>query len=172
MLAGLLALALQQPGQPAQAGAVVIDRILAVVSTQPIMLTDVSAAIEFHLVDVPPGTADPTAYVLDRMIRRTLILTEVDRFQPPAPDEAEITRRIDDMERRAGSPEAFERALAVTGTTRAQLHRFIRDDLRIRTYVLQRFGADRPETEVNAKVDAWVADMRRRTEISVLYQGK
>ena len=172
MLAGLLALALQQPGQPAQAGAVVIDRILAVVSTQPIMLTDVSAAIEFHLVDVPPGTADPTAYVLDRMIRRTLILTEVDRFQPPAPDEAEITRRIDDRERRAGSPEAFERALAVTGTTRAQLHRFIRDDLRIRTYVLQRFGADRPETEVNAKVDAWVADMRRRTEISVLYQGK
>jgi hypothetical protein len=172
MLAGLLALALQQPAQPAQAGAVVIDRILAVVSTQPIMLTDVSAAIEFHLLDVPPGTADPTAYVLDRMIRRTLILTEVDRFQPPAPDEAEITRRIDDMERRAGSPEAFERALAVTGTTRAQLHRFIRDDLRIRTYVLQRFGADRPETEVNAKVDAWVADMRRRTEISVLYQGK
>ena len=172
MLAGLLALALQQPGQPAQAGAVVIDRILAVVSTQPIMLTDVSAAIEFHLVDVPPGTADPTAYVLDRMIRRTLILTEVDRFQPPAPDETEITRRVDDIERRFGSPDTFERALAVTGTTRDQLRRFVRDDLRIRTYVLQRFGADRPESELSQKVDAWVVDLRRRTEISVLYQGK
>ena len=172
MITLLLAFALQQPAPPAPSGAVVIDRILAVVSTRPIMLTDVSAAIEFHLVDVPPGTADPTAYVLDRMIRRTLILTEVDRFQPPAPDETEITRRVDDIERRAGSPAAFERALAVTGTTRDQLRRFIRDDLRIRTYVLQRFGADRPEAEVNQRVDAWVGDLRRRTEISVLYQGK
>ena len=172
MILLLLALALQRPAQPAPSGGVVIDRILAVVSTRPIMLTDVSAAIEFHLVDIPPGTADPTAYVLDRMIRRTLLLTEVDRFQPPAPDETEITRRFDDIERRAGSPAAFERALAVTGTTRDQLRRFIRDDLRIRTYVLQRFGADRPEAEVNQRVDAWVGDLRRRTEISVLYQGK
>jgi hypothetical protein len=172
MIPLLLALTLQQPARPAPSGAVVIDRILAVVSTRPIMLTDVSAAIEFHLVDVPPGTADPTAYVLDRLIRRTLLLTEVDRFQPPAPDETEITRRVDDIERRAGSPAAFERALAVTGTTRDQLRRFIRDDLRIRTYVLQRFGADRPEAEVNQRVDAWVSDLRRRTEISVLYQGK
>jgi hypothetical protein len=136
------------------------------------MLTDVTAATQFHLVDVPPGTADPTAYVVDRLIRRTLILTEVDRFQPPAPDETEITRRIDDVERRAGSREAFEHALAVTGTTRDQLRRFIRDDLRIRTYVLQRFGAEHSETEVNERLDTWVADLRRRTEVSVLYQAK
>jgi hypothetical protein len=168
----LLALVLQQPGQPDHSAAVVIDRILAVVSTQPIMLTDVTAATQFHLVDVPPGTADPTAYVLDRLIRRTLILAEVDRFQPPAPDETEITRRIDDMERRAGSPGAFEQAFAVTGTTRDQLRRFIRDDLRIRTYALQRFGAEHTETEVNERMDAWVADLRRRTEVSVLYQPK
>ena len=166
MLPLVLVLALQQPAP------VVIDRILAVVSTQPIMLSDVAAAIQFHLVDVPSGTSDPTAYVLDRLIRRTLILTEVDRFQPPAPDEGEITARVDDLERRAGSPEAFQRALAVTGMTRDLLRRFIRDDLRIRTYVLQRFGADRPEADLNAAVDSWVADMRRRTEISVLYQGK
>lgn len=168
MLPLLLALALQQPA-PAP---VVIDRIMAVVSTQPIMLSDVTAAIEFHLVDVPSGTADPTAYVLGRLIRRRLILTEVDRFQPPEPDEGEIATRLNALEQRIGSPQAFQRALAGTGMTRDLIGLFIRDDMRIRTYILQRFGADRSEVEVNAAVDSWVADMRRRTEISVLYHGK
>jgi hypothetical protein len=163
----VLALALQQ--QPA---ATVIDRIMAVIGTNPIMLTDVTAATAFHLVDVPAGTLDPTAYVLDRLIRRALILDEVDRFQPPMPDEVEITTRVDAMERQAGSPAAFERALAVTGMTRDELRRFIRDDLRIRTYLLERFGADRPEPEFTAAVDAWAVDLRRRAQITVLYQGR
>ena len=45
------------------------------------------------------------------------------------------------LERRAGSTAAFDKALAVTGTTREQLRRYIRDDLRITTYLNQRFGA-------------------------------
>ena len=52
MLAVLLALALQQPA------ATVIDRIMAVVGSDPIMLSDVTAATEFHLVQPPAGTAD------------------------------------------------------------------------------------------------------------------
>jgi hypothetical protein len=168
MPAILLALALgfQQPS------AAVIDRIMAVVGGQPIMLTDVTAATTFQLVDVPAGTADATQYVLVRLIRRTLILTEVDRFQPPEPDESEIRTRVDDLERRAGSPDAFQRELAVTGMTRDQLRRYIRDDLRIRTYLLERFGTNRPEAEFNAAVDAWVLELRKRTQISVLYQSR
>ena len=166
MLLLVLALALQQ------ASPVVIDRIMAVVGSQPIMLSDVTAAEAFHLVDVPAGTPDPTAYVLRQLIRRTLILAEVDRVQPPAPDEIEITIRVDAIEKQAGSPAAFDRELAVNGTTRDQLRRFIRDDLRIRTYLLERFGADRPQAEFNAEVDAWVADLRRRSQVTVLYQAR
>lgn len=163
----LLVVGLRQSPPP-----VAIDRIMAVVSTQPILLSDVTAAIEFHLVDVPPGTVDPTAYVLDRLIRRTLILTEVNRFQPALPDESEITTRVDDLQRRAGSPEAFAREFAVTGMTPDRLRQFIRDDLRIRTYILQRFGANLPQAQLDAQVDAWVADLRRRTQVSVLYQSR
>jgi len=166
MVALLLALLVQQPTSA------IIDRIMAVVGTDPIMLSDVTAATEFHLTEVPAGTADPTAYVLEQLIRRALILDEVDRFQPPMPDEVEITVRVDDVERRAGSPAAFERALAVTGMTRDQLRRYIRDDLRIRTYLLQRFGADRSEADFKAAVDDWAADLRRRAQVTVLYQGK
>lgn len=166
MLPLLLAVALQQQSP------LVIDRIMAVVATQPIMLSDVTAAQQFHLVEVLAGTPDPTVYVLRQLIRRTLILMEVDRQQPPPPDEIEITIRVDAMEKQAGSPAAFDRALALTGMTRDQLRRFIRDDLRIRTYLLERFGADRPDAEFKAAVDAWVAELRRRTQVTVLYQPR
>src|SRR4029079_14266183 len=67
----------------------VIDRIMAAVNGQTIMLSDVNAAIEFGLIVPPAGTADPLAFVLERLIERTLILAEVERFQPPEPDPIE-----------------------------------------------------------------------------------
>jgi hypothetical protein len=147
----------------------VIDRIMAVVGGQTITLSDVTAATGFHLVDMPPDTADPVAYTLDRLIQRTLILAEVERFQPPEPDQIEMTIRIDDLQRRAGSAAAFEKALAVTGMSRDQLRRYIRDDLRITTYLNQRFGANTPPAEREAAVGRWLAELRRRAEVGVLY---
>ena len=72
------------------------------------------------------------------------MLTEVERFQPPEPDPVEITLR-DRRDRGArGLAGRFARSLAVTGMTRDQLRRYIRDDLRSTTYLNQRFGASRP----------------------------
>ena len=150
----------------------VIDRIMAVVGNQPITLSDVNAGILFRFVEVPAGTSDPLAFALDRLIERNLILTEVDRFQPPEPAPVEITLRIQELEQRAGSPEAFEKALAVTGTSREQLRRYIRDDLRIATYLNQRFGANREPAERAAAVAAWANEIRRRAEITVQYRGR
>jgi hypothetical protein len=146
----------------------VIDRIVAVVSGQPITLSDVTAAQQFQLVEVPPGTADPLTYTVDRLIERTLILAEVERFQPPEPDPIEITIRIDALERRAGSSIAFEKALAVTGMTRDQLRRHVRDDLRITTYLNQRFGANADATERQAAIRTWISELRKRADVTVL----
>jgi hypothetical protein len=148
----------------------VIDRIMAVIGGQPITLSEVSGAIQFQLIDVPPGTPDATAYVLDRLIDRSLMLAEVDRFQPPEPDESEIASRVDRMEARAGSTAAFDRILAVTGMTRGQLRRFVRDSLRITTYQNQRFGTILDPRERETAIAAWIADLRRRAEITVLYR--
>jgi hypothetical protein len=148
----------------------VIDRILAVVGGQPVTLSDVTAARQFGLVEPPAGTADPVAYVIDRLIDRTLMLAEVDRFQPPEPDPLEMTIRVDALERRAGSAAAFDKALAVTGTTREQLRRHIRDDLRMTTYLNQRFGAADPDGR-SAAIASWVADLRRRADVTVLYRS-
>jgi hypothetical protein len=148
----------------------VIDRIMAVIEGQTITLSDVHAAIQFHEVESPPGTADPIGYTLNRLIERTLILAEVDRFQPPEPDPVEIAVRIDDLQKRAGSDAAFEKALSVTGTTREQLRRTIRDDLRITTYLNQRFGAGTTERE--AAIATWIGELRRRAEVALLYVPK
>ncbi len=146
----------------------VIDRIMAVVGLQPITLSDVTAALQFHLVEVPPGTPDPVAYAVERLIERTLALAEVERFQPPEPDPIEITTRIDELERRAGSTAAFEKLLAVTGMTRDQVRRYLRDDLRITTYLNQRFGANTGPTERQAAIKAWIAELRKRADVTVL----
>lgn len=152
------------------AHAEVIDRILAVVSGQPVTLSDVTAARQLGLVDPPPGTGDPVVFVIDRLIDRTLMLAEVDRFQPPEPDPGEITTRVNALERRAGSAAAFDKALAVTGTTREQLRRQIRDDLRMATYLNQRFGAADPDGR-SAAIASWAADLRRRADVTVLYRA-
>jgi hypothetical protein len=152
--------------------AAVIDRIMAVVGGQPITLSDVSAARQFGLVPVPSGTADPIAYTLDRLIERTLILAEVERFQPPEPDPSEITIRIDELERRAGSTAAFDKSLAVVGMTRDQLRRYVRADLRITTYLNQRFGASTAEAEREAAIKRWISELRKRAEVTVLSHGR
>lgn len=150
----------------------VIDRIMAVVTGQPITLSDVTAARQFGLVEAPAGTRDTVAYTLDRLIERTLILAEVERFQPPEPDPVEMTIRIDELERRAGSAAAFEKALGVVGMTRDQLRRYLRDDLRITTYLNQRFGATTAEAERQSAIRTWTSELKRRAQITVLSSGR
>jgi hypothetical protein len=146
----------------------IIDRIMAVVGGQIITLSDVSAAQQFHLVEPPPGTPDLVAFTVDRLIDRTLILAEVERFQPPEPDPVEMTIRIDALERPVGSPAAFDTLLAMSGMTRERLRRHIRDDLRITTYLNQRFGANTPPAEREAAIRSWVVELRRRADVTVL----
>ena len=58
--------------------------------------------------------------------------------------------------------------LAMTGMTRDRLGRHIRDDLRITTYKHQRFGASTPPAERDAAIAKWVAELRRRANVTVL----
>lgn len=167
------ALTMLAPNVPvaAIARAEIIDRIMAVVSGQPIMLSDVNAALDFHLVTVPAGAADPVSAVLDRLIDRALMLVEVERCQPPEPAAAAVSARMADVEREMGSEAAFERDLAATGQTREQLRRYLRDDLRIAAYLEQRFGyTDRARRE--QAITDWVQSLRKRSEVAVLYLGK
>jgi hypothetical protein len=148
----------------AGARAQVLDRILAVVDGAPITQSDVNAAIQLGLV--PVGGGDRVAATVDALVQRQLMLGEVDRYAPPDPPEAEITRHVEDIRRRAGS--RFTAVLAQVGLTEDQLRREVRDDLRIEAYLQQRFGTTQPSEERAAMIRDWLAGLRRRANINVL----
>ena len=126
-------------GMPRAQGEV-IDRIMAIVSGGLILQSDVMAAIRLGLVELPPQ-GDRVQSALDRLIERRLMLIEVDRYGPPEPLPREIDAELTDIDRRIASGDRMDAILRQSGFTVDQLRLFVRDDLRIRAYLLQRFGA-------------------------------
>src|SRR4051794_32482748 len=76
-----------------------IDRVLAVVAGQLIMLSDVTAAIDLGL-QTPDGATDPVRAVLSKLIDRELVLAEVDRYAPAEPTAEAVDREIQHVRQR------------------------------------------------------------------------
>jgi len=151
---------------PVPASAEVIDRVLAVVSGSLITLSDVNAAHDLGLVKVG-NAADPVRDVLSQLIDRELELAEVDRYAPPEPSAADVDREVQTVRSRFLSAEAFEAVLARSGIDLAHLRETMRANLRIRSYLDQRFSvSDERRQQV---VEDWVAGLRRRADIIDLY---
>jgi hypothetical protein len=142
-----------------------LDRILAVVNGAPITQSDVTAAMQLGLVPARGGS-DPVGAAVDALVERRLMLEEVDRYAPPDPAEADITKRLDEIKARAGS--RFTGILAQSGLTEDLLRLEIRNDLRIDAYLQQRFGTSQPSDERTAMIREWVAGLRRRANVSIL----
>jgi hypothetical protein len=146
------------------AGGQFLDRIVAVVDGAPITQSDVAAAMQ--LGRVPRAAGDPMSAAVDALVERRLMLEEVDRYAPPDPPEAEITRRFEEIRGRAG--DRFSAVLVEVGLTEAQLRREVRDDLRIDAYLQQRFGTTQPSEERSQMIRDWIAGLRRRANINIL----
>ena len=125
----------------ASLGAQIIDRVLAVVAGAPITLSDVNAVMRLGLVPDAAGKADGVPPALNALIERQLQLIEVNRYAPPEPSAADIDERITRIRSRFDSQTVFESAMKDLGVTPAQLRARVRDDLRIESYLRQRFGA-------------------------------
>src|SRR4051794_3838501 len=125
------------PSQPARAE--VIDRVLAVVGGSLITLSDVNAAYELGLM-TPRQTADPIRDVLSQLIDRELQLAEVDRYAPPEPSPEDVDAEVRTVQSRFASAEAFDAVLARSGIDVAHLRETMRENLRIRGYLAQRFS--------------------------------
>jgi hypothetical protein len=145
----------------------VIDRVMAVVAGDIILLSDVRAARELGLVD-PGGEPDPDGEVLKRLIDRALMLAEVDRYAPPAPGADALDAALSAVQSRFSSADAFAAALARVGMEDLHLREILRENLRIQGYLNQRFTAD-SDARQRELIDEWLAGLRRRAEIVDLY---
>ena len=77
---------------------------------------------------------------LNALIERQLQLIEVNRYAPPEPSAADIDAAHRRIRSRFDSQTVFESAMKDLGVTLAQLRGRVRDDLRIESYLRQRFG--------------------------------
>jgi parvulin-like peptidyl-prolyl isomerase len=125
------------------ARAEIIDRVLAIVGGGVIMQSDVTMSFELGLVTVEQ-TDDPIAAVLSRLIDRYVILAEVDRYAPAEPTPEAIDRAAQQVRETFATARAFDAALARSGIDQARLRQTLRDELRIRAYLDQRFTVPPP----------------------------
>jgi hypothetical protein len=150
----------------APARAETIDRVLAVVAGQLITLTDVTAARDLGLQPSDNAT-DPVRAVLSRLIDRELILAEVDRYAPPEPTAEAVDREVERIRARFSSADGLASALARSGIDDKHLRETLRQDLRIRAYLDQRFASAQERRQ--ALMDDWLTGLRRRGDVVDLY---
>lgn len=124
----------------AAASGEIIDRVLAVVDGQLVTLSDARAALKFGLVPADVSE-DPIWAAMQRLIDRKLMLGEIVRYAFPDPPQAQVDAALAEIERRYEDALAFEIALNSTALSRDELRRYLRDSLRIETYLQQRFSS-------------------------------
>lgn len=166
----VLSIAVTAPPTDTQSGAApasrseLVERTLAIVAGTSITLTDVRTAIALGLVD----TGDDVAAASERLVERALVLREVERYAPQEPAAGRVDEKVSQLRDQFGA-KTVDEILAAGGFTNARLRSWLRDDIRIATYLDQRFATDGPERR-QSLIDDWVADLRRRTPVVELWK--
>jgi len=179
----------------------VIERIVAVVGGDLITQSDVEAARVLGLLSPDArgrGGSAPTETrdIVARLIDRSLMLAEVDRYAPPEPSAAAVDQEVAAVRARFPTADAFTHALAEVGMNDKYLRDQLRENLRLQAYLDERFTVPPPGDEEIAayyalrspsapldavrseiaaqivaarrrtQVDEWVAGLRRRAQIT------
>lgn len=120
-----------------QAGAQqLLDRVVARVDGNPVTLTDVETAVGLGVVQA--AGVDQIDAGTQQMIDRQLELAEVQRFPPPEPDPAAVMREAARLKMNAGA--RLLPLMSSTGLTDQRITDVARENLRIASYLDQRFG--------------------------------
>ena len=163
MLAAVLFLLVSAAG-----AAQTLDRVLAVVSGEVILASDVRAFLELGLfaVDTSDQTARESA-ALGLLIERRLALDEVERYGPPPPPAERVRRDLAVVRARFADDAEFARQLAAVGLNLDDLGQILEDNARLEAYLGDRFGVPaglagpRP-----APIGDWLDRLVRRADIT------
>ncbi len=137
-----------------------LDRILARVDGQLILLSDVRAARVLKLTGVT--ATEDLSVATHALVDRQLVLAEAIRGLPDAPDAARVEMELTAMRARAGGPGRVDPMMAETGVTIEHFRRLALESLWVDAYLQQRF-ADGLASDTG---QAWLGDLRRRASIT------
>ena len=146
----------------AAAQQVELDKTLQRVLGTPIMQSDVREARLLKLVPEASGSDDA---ILTALENRLLMLSEATRIPGTEPARDLIAAKRQAW--RATWPAGTDLAALMTsaGTTDQDLDGWFRDDLKIATYVDQRFGQQTDATRTK-RISDWVVELRRRANLT------
>jgi general secretion pathway protein E len=107
----------------------------------------------------------PIIRLVHRLIASAVGQSASDIHIEPAADS--VDRELEAVRSRFASPSAYEATLARSGFDEKHLRETIRQELRLRAYLDQRFTAADPRRQ--ALVDEWLTGLRRRGNVVDLY---
>lgn len=124
----------------------VVDRIVARVENDIILLSDLQALARYQ--ELLDGKSESDAQLLDRLIDQWIVRTEADvaHFLPPS--EAEIERGLDRLKKSFPSPEEFEERKIKDRLSDADIRRMTISQLYLSNYLDSRF---RPSVQIDEK---------------------
>jgi hypothetical protein len=117
----------------------VIDRIVARVDTDIILLSEVQELSHYQLfVD---GKSESDAEILDRLIDQWIVRQEAKAALFPLPSDEDVNRSLERLKRSFSSPEAFEERKKQSGLSDEDVRRMLRSQLYLSNYLDSRFRA-------------------------------
>jgi len=143
----------------------ILDRVLAMVSGQVILASDVRAFLDLGLHENGlweirgQDAAEPETAALNRLIERRLALDEVNRFRQALPSPARVERYLATVRARFADEDAFAAVLAAVGLELEDLRQILEDDIRIEAFIAERLGS-RAEM-----VDDWISGLLGRADV-------
>jgi len=117
----------------------VIDRIVARVDTDIILLSDIRALARYQVfVD---GRAEPDSEILDRLIDQWIVRNEAKAALFPQPSDEDVQRSLERLKRSFSSPEEYEERKKLSGLTDEDVNRMLRAQQYLSNYLDSRFRA-------------------------------
>jgi len=124
----------------------VIDRIVARVETDIILLSDVRQLNRYQVF--LDGKAQSDADILNRLIDQWIVRSEANVARFPQPSDDDVNRSIERLKRSFSSPEEFQERQKQSGISDDEIRRFVRAQLYLSNYLDSRF---RPAIQVDEK---------------------
>jgi len=121
-----------------------IDRIVARIENDVILLSDVRLLSSYQLL--VDGKAESDAEILDRLIDQWIVRNEANVARTPQPSDADIDRAMQHLIQGFSSKEDFESRRKLAGLTDAGVRRVTADQLFLNSYLDSRF---RPTVQVD-----------------------
>ena len=125
--------------EPAQHAQEVIDRIVARIENDIILLSDVRLLARYQLL--VDGKSESDGEILNRLVDQWIVRNEASVARTPNPSDAEIDRSLQRLQRSFASKDDYDARRKLAGLSEADVRRLTSDQLYLNNYLDTRFRA-------------------------------